>query len=224
MEMQQRHLFFYLRCNICILNVFDPFWSFLLSFDLFAESSLIFGTFASSMKKYRIEVTEVLSRIVETEAESEDAAVEKIRKMYRNCEIVLDASDYVETEISVKKWKSRGGTLVYQDNCLTLHPLIAHSWALANFCVTGTWYLSHATLIHTANIRSFLLSSKFWSIFLKFFVLNYVKDVPWHNLNVNYSNNYVRMMSEWNKMCIFAGSKALGLWHKYQCPWDWTHN
>ena len=55
------------------------------------------------MKKYRIEVTEVLNRIVETEAESEDAAVEKIRKMYRNCEIVLDASDYVETEISVKE-------------------------------------------------------------------------------------------------------------------------
>ena len=55
------------------------------------------------MKKYRIEVTEVLSCIVETDAENEDAAVEKIRKMYRNCKIVLDASDYVETEISVKK-------------------------------------------------------------------------------------------------------------------------
>jgi len=30
---------------------------------------------------------------------------------------------------------------------------------------------------HTAKIRSFLLSSKFWSIFLKFFVLNYVKGL-----------------------------------------------
>jgi len=75
----------------------------LLSFDLFTKSSLIFGTFAFCMKKYRIEVTEVLSRIVETDAENEDDAVEMVRQMYRNCEIVLDASDYVETEISVKR-------------------------------------------------------------------------------------------------------------------------
>jgi len=26
-----------------------------------------------------------------------------VRQMYRNCELVLDASDYVETEISVKR-------------------------------------------------------------------------------------------------------------------------
>ena len=55
------------------------------------------------MKKYRIEVTEILSRIVETEAENEDEAVEMVRQMYRNCELVLDASDYVETEISVNR-------------------------------------------------------------------------------------------------------------------------
>ena len=55
------------------------------------------------MMKYRIEVTEVLSRIVETDAENEDDAVEMVMRMYRNYELVLDASDYVETEISVKK-------------------------------------------------------------------------------------------------------------------------
>ena len=54
------------------------------------------------MTKYRIEVTEVLSRIVETEAKSEEDAVEMVKRMYQNCDIVLDASDYVETEISVK--------------------------------------------------------------------------------------------------------------------------
>ena len=64
---------------------------------------MIFGNFAFCMTKYRIEVTEVLSRIVETDAENEDDAVEMVRQMYRNCEIVLDASDYVETEISVKE-------------------------------------------------------------------------------------------------------------------------
>ena len=55
------------------------------------------------MTKYRIEVREVLSRIVETEAENEDDAVEMVRQMYRNCEIVLDASDYQETDIDVKR-------------------------------------------------------------------------------------------------------------------------
>ena len=45
----------------------------------------------------------MLSRIVEAEAENEDDAVEMVRQMYRNCKLVLDASDYVETEISVKK-------------------------------------------------------------------------------------------------------------------------
>jgi len=55
------------------------------------------------MTKFRIEVKEVLSRIIETDAENEDDAVEMVRQMYRNCDIVLDASDYVETEIGVKR-------------------------------------------------------------------------------------------------------------------------
>ena len=75
----------------------------MLSFDLFADSSLFFGTFAFCMTKYRIEVIEVLRRIVETEAENEYDAVEIVRQKYRNCDIILDASDYVETEISVKR-------------------------------------------------------------------------------------------------------------------------
>ena len=59
--------------------------------------------FACCMMKYRVLVTEILSRFVETEAESEEEAVEMVRRMYRKCDIVLDASDYVETEISVKR-------------------------------------------------------------------------------------------------------------------------
>jgi hypothetical protein len=55
------------------------------------------------MTKYRIEVREVLSRTVETEAKNETEAVETVRRMYRNCMIVLDASDYKETEIGVKR-------------------------------------------------------------------------------------------------------------------------
>ena len=65
--------------------------------------SLFLCYFANCMKKYRIEITETLSRTIETEAESEAVAVEKVRQMYRNGDIILDASDYIETEISVKK-------------------------------------------------------------------------------------------------------------------------
>ena len=55
------------------------------------------------MTKYRVEIMETLSRTIEAEAESEEAAVMKVRQMYRSGDIILDASDYVKTEISVKR-------------------------------------------------------------------------------------------------------------------------
>lgn len=55
------------------------------------------------MTKYRIEIMETLSRTIEMEAENEGNAVEIVRQMYRNCELILDASDYIKTEISVKR-------------------------------------------------------------------------------------------------------------------------
>ena len=58
------------------------------------------------MKKYSIEVLEVLSRVVEVEAVNEDDAIERVRQKYRRCEIVLDDSDYKMTEFSVKDEKS----------------------------------------------------------------------------------------------------------------------
>lgn len=58
------------------------------------------------MKKYSIEVLEVLSRIVEVEASDEEDAIRQVRQKYRKCEIVLDDSDYKETEFSVKDEKS----------------------------------------------------------------------------------------------------------------------
>ena len=58
------------------------------------------------MKKYCIEVLEVLSRIVEVEASDEEDAIKQVRQKYRKCEIVLDDSDYEVTEISVKDEKS----------------------------------------------------------------------------------------------------------------------
>jgi len=58
------------------------------------------------MKKYSIEVLEVLSRIVEVEASDEEEAIERVRQKYRKCQIVLDDSDYKVTEISVKDEKT----------------------------------------------------------------------------------------------------------------------
>ena len=58
------------------------------------------------MRKYSIEVLEVLSRVIEVEAISEEAAIEQVRQMYRKCKIVLDDSDYKMTEMSVKDEKS----------------------------------------------------------------------------------------------------------------------
>jgi hypothetical protein len=55
------------------------------------------------MTKYRIEIMETLSRIVETDAENEEVAVKIVRQKYRNCDIILDASDYIDTKISVKR-------------------------------------------------------------------------------------------------------------------------
>jgi len=54
------------------------------------------------MKKYRIQVSEVLSRVVEVVAHDEDEAMQFVKAMYRDCDLVLDASDYVLTEFSVK--------------------------------------------------------------------------------------------------------------------------
>ena len=46
---------------------------------------------------------EILKRIVEIDAADEADAIETVSKMYGNCGIILDASDYIETVISVKK-------------------------------------------------------------------------------------------------------------------------
>ena len=51
------------------------------------------------MKTYKIEITETLSRIVEIDASSKDEAYQKISKMYKEGEIVLDSSDYIDYEI-----------------------------------------------------------------------------------------------------------------------------
>ena len=86
--------------------MFDHFWSILLSFDLSPIFLYYYTNFARRMKKFAVEVLEVLSRTIEVEATNESYALEQVRQMYQKCKIVLDYSDYKETEISVKDEKS----------------------------------------------------------------------------------------------------------------------
>ena len=47
-------------------------------------------------KKYEIEITEILSRVVEVKAESRAEAIDVITEKYKTTEIVLDYNDFVE--------------------------------------------------------------------------------------------------------------------------------
>lgn len=51
--------------------------------------------------KYKVEIKETLSKIIEIEAKNEEEAIRKIREQYEKQEIVLDSSDYVDTEFNV---------------------------------------------------------------------------------------------------------------------------
>lgn len=54
-------------------------------------------------KEFTFEILEHLSRVVTIKAETEEEAYHKLREQYRNCEIVLDAEDYVQTDFMIQK-------------------------------------------------------------------------------------------------------------------------
>ncbi len=53
------------------------------------------------MKTFEIEIKETLSKIIEIEANSIDAAIEKATSLYNNEEIILSSDDYFDTEIGL---------------------------------------------------------------------------------------------------------------------------
>lgn len=53
------------------------------------------------MKTYRVVITETLQRTVYIDAKSAEEAKDKVEEHYRNEKIVLDSSDYQDTEIEV---------------------------------------------------------------------------------------------------------------------------
>jgi hypothetical protein len=54
------------------------------------------------MKDYIVVIEETLVRKVEIKASSEEMALDAIKELYNNAEIVLDSSDYETTEFSVE--------------------------------------------------------------------------------------------------------------------------
>ena len=51
--------------------------------------------------KIKVEITEVLQKTIEVEAESKSEAINKAKEQYYNGEVELDASDFVDTEFEI---------------------------------------------------------------------------------------------------------------------------
>lgn len=54
-------------------------------------------------KKYYVEITETLQKVVEIEAESEEEAVDKVHVDYINENIVLGEECWVDTKVDIYK-------------------------------------------------------------------------------------------------------------------------
>lgn len=52
--------------------------------------------------KYKVEITEILKRMVEVEADSEEQALTKVKQLYDNEEIVIDSNDFNTSEFELK--------------------------------------------------------------------------------------------------------------------------
>ena len=50
------------------------------------------------MKKYKIEITETLQKVIEIDADDIDTAILIAKKKYRNQEVILNENDFIEAE------------------------------------------------------------------------------------------------------------------------------
>ena len=50
---------------------------------------------------YKVEIKEMLARIIDIEAENEKEAIIKIKEKYRKENIILDNTDYIGTDINI---------------------------------------------------------------------------------------------------------------------------
>jgi len=55
------------------------------------------------LKIFEFEITEILQRNIAVESDSEQEAFDKVNSMYRCGEIVLNADDFIDSEINFVK-------------------------------------------------------------------------------------------------------------------------
>ncbi len=53
------------------------------------------------MKEFKVEITETLQKTITIIAKDESAAIEEAKSLYRDEEIVLDDSNYIDTEYNI---------------------------------------------------------------------------------------------------------------------------
>ena len=51
--------------------------------------------------KYKIEIKETLSRIIDIEADNEEGAIKKVKEQYSSEKIILDSNDYIDTDFEL---------------------------------------------------------------------------------------------------------------------------
>lgn len=61
------------------------------------------------MRKFKVSITETLTREVVVEAENPADAINKVDEMYRNEDIVLDYNDFEDYEVNYEKEIFEGG-------------------------------------------------------------------------------------------------------------------
>lgn len=59
------------------------------------------------MARYRVKITEVLSKEITVEAGSHHEAYEKAKRLYRNCDVVLSADDFSDVDFRVEEESSK---------------------------------------------------------------------------------------------------------------------
>ena len=67
--------------------------------------------------KYKIEIKETLSKVIEVEAKDEGEALRKIEERHKNSEIILDSGDYIKTEIQVYRDKRKKQSAIAIRKC-----------------------------------------------------------------------------------------------------------
>lgn len=79
------------------------------------------------MNKIKIEVKEILSRVIEVESETITDAMEAVQKLYKEEEIVLDSEDFAENSFDIKDLNELEGNQRFHNYVLSnAEKMISH--------------------------------------------------------------------------------------------------